>query len=200
MQEYIQPRSVMSRHAGESQKSMTTRRYSALTTEEKMAGVCIVNNRRTSTTVECYLRGQLHFHEVIDSGRLNISSAVAKSFQIPLNTAEILIDKAGSALASLVDPTEILAVPNHHLNSLLGSEISRYQLVVILEKQLASIFSQVQAAVTSNDANLLLGGGLVIIGSMAKIQNIIELGEEIFHIPARVSLATSKADNSGRIN
>jgi cell division protein FtsA len=67
-------------------------------------------------------------------------------------------------------------------------QLSRQTLAEVIEPRVEEIFSLVQAELRRSGFEELLSSGIVITGGSASLQGMVELGEEIFHMPVRLGL------------
>jgi cell division protein FtsA len=67
-------------------------------------------------------------------------------------------------------------------------ELSRKTLSEVIEPRVEELYSLVQAELRRSGYEELLSSGLVITGGSSLMQGMVELGEEIFHMPVRVGV------------
>ena len=64
--------------------------------------------------------------------------------------------------------------------------LSRQNLAEIIEPRMEELLLLIQTEVRRSGFEELIGSGLVLTGGSSRIQGMIELAEEIFHLPVRV--------------
>jgi cell division protein FtsA len=67
-------------------------------------------------------------------------------------------------------------------------ELSRQTLAEVIEPRVEELYSLIQRELRSSGLEELLSSGIVITGGSALMRGMVELGEEVFHMPVRVGL------------
>jgi cell division protein FtsA len=67
-------------------------------------------------------------------------------------------------------------------------ELSRQTLAEVIEPRVEELYSLIQRELRSSGLEELLSSGVVITGGSALMKGMVELGEEVFHMPVRVGL------------
>jgi cell division protein FtsA len=65
-------------------------------------------------------------------------------------------------------------------------QLSRQMLAEVIEPRIEELYSLVQAELRRSGYEDLLSSGIVITGGSSWMQGMVELGEEIFHMPVRI--------------
>jgi cell division protein FtsA len=71
-----------------------------------------------------------------------------------------------------------------------AKELSRQALAEVVEPRYDELFTLVQAELRRSGFEDLIAAGIVLTGGSSKMEGVVELAEEIFHMP--VSLGTPK--------
>jgi cell division protein FtsA len=66
--------------------------------------------------------------------------------------------------------------------------LSRQTLAEVIEPRVEELYSLVQQALRDSGFEELLSSGIVLTGGSAVMQGMVELGEEIFHMPVRIGV------------
>jgi len=66
--------------------------------------------------------------------------------------------------------------------------LSRQTLAEVIEPRVEELYSLVQAELRRSGFEDLLSSGIVITGGSSAMQGMVELGEEIFHMPVRLGI------------
>jgi len=66
--------------------------------------------------------------------------------------------------------------------------MSRQTLAEVIEPRVEELYSLVQAELRRSGFEELLSSGIVITGGSSSMQGMVELGEEVFHMPVRLGL------------
>lgn len=67
-------------------------------------------------------------------------------------------------------------------------QLSRQTLAEVIEPRVEELYCMVQAELRRSGFEELLSSGIVITGGSASLRGMVELGEEIFHMPVRLGL------------
>jgi cell division protein FtsA len=66
--------------------------------------------------------------------------------------------------------------------------MSRQTLAEVIEPRVEELFTLVQQTLRESGFEELLSSGVVLTGGSSVMQGMVELGEEIFHLPVRIGL------------
>ena len=92
--------------------------------------------------------------------------------------------KYACALAKLARPEETIKVPS--VGDREPRDMSRQLLAEVVEPRYEELFTLVQEELQRSGFEELLAAGIVLTGGTSKMEGVIELAEEIFHMPVRV--------------
>jgi cell division protein FtsA len=67
-------------------------------------------------------------------------------------------------------------------------KLSRQMLAEVIEPRVEELYTLVQAELRRSGFEELLSSGIVVTGGTALLAGIVELGEEVFHLPCRVGI------------
>ena len=67
-------------------------------------------------------------------------------------------------------------------------QLSRQTLAEVIEPRVEELYSLVQRELRSSGYEELLSSGVVVTGGSAVMQGMVELGEEVFHMPVRLGV------------
>ena len=70
-------------------------------------------------------------------------------------------------------------------------ELSRQALAEVVEPRYDELFTLVKAELQRSGYENLLAAGVVLTGGTSKMEGVIELAEEIFHMPVRIGMPQS---------
>jgi cell division protein FtsA len=90
------------------------------------------------------------------------------------------------ALRQLASSTEMIEVPG--VGDRGPRELSRQTLAEVIEPRVEELYSLIQRELRSSGLEELLSSGIVITGGSSLMKGMVELGEEVFHMPVRVGL------------
>jgi cell division protein FtsA len=113
-----------------------------------------------------------------------ITNDIAMALRTPTKDAEDIKERYGCALSQLADPQDMVEVPG--LGERDPRQLSRKTLAEVIEPRVEELYSLVQTELRRSGYEELLSSGVVITGGSSVMQGMVELGEEIFHMPVRV--------------
>ena len=67
-------------------------------------------------------------------------------------------------------------------------QLSRQTLAEVIEPRVEELYSLVQAELRRSGFEELMSSGIVLTGGSAIMQGMVELGEEVFHMPVRLGI------------
>lgn len=157
-----------------------------VTDDEKDLGVCLVDVGGGTTDIAVFVRGAIRHTAVIPIGGDQITGDIAMALRTPLSAAEDIKIREGCALRQLADPDQMVAVPGVGERGM--RQMSRQTLVEVIEPRVEELFSLVQAELRSHRYLDVIPSGVVLTGGSSALEGILELGEEIFHVPVRLGV------------
>jgi cell division protein FtsA len=110
------------------------------------------------------------------------------ALRTPTPNAEEIKIKYACALTQLARADEIIKVPG--VGDKPAKELSRQALAEVVEPRYDELFTLVQAELRRSGFEDLIAAGIVLTGGSSKMEGVVELAEEIFHMP--VSLGSPK--------
>ena len=92
--------------------------------------------------------------------------------------------KYACALTQLVQEDEMIDVPS--IGDRPTRKISRGNLAEIIEPRYEELMMLVQAELRRSGYEDIVAAGIVLTGGSAKVEGLVELAEEVFHMPVRL--------------
>ena len=157
----------------------------ALTEDEKDLGVCLVDIGGGTTDIAIFTHGAIRHTAVIPIAGDQVTNDIAMALRTPTVNAEQLKIKYACALAQLTHADEVVKVPS--VGDRPARNLSRQALAEVVEPRYEELFTLVQAELRRSGLEDLIAGGIVLTGGTAKMEGAVELAEEIFHMPVRLS-------------
>ncbi|MBT0962488.1 cell division protein FtsA [Denitromonas iodatirespirans] len=158
--------------------------YATLSEDEKGLGVCLVDIGGGTTDLAVFTQGAIRHTAVIPVAGDQITNDIAMALRTPTAEAEEIKIRHGVAMSSLADPAEMIEVPGVGDRS--ARKLSRQALADVIEPRVSELFELVQSELRRSGYEELLSSGIVLTGGASVMDGMIELGEEIFHMPVRV--------------
>jgi cell division protein FtsA len=157
-----------------------------LSEDEKDLGVCLVDIGGGTSDIAVFTQGAIRHTAVIPIAGDQITNDIAMALRTPTKEAEEIKRRYGCALRELADAQEMVEVPS--VGERGAKKMSRQTLAEVIEPRVEELYSLVQAELRRSGFEELLSSGVVITGGSAAMQGMVELGEEVFHMPVRLGL------------
>ena len=154
--------------------------------DERDLGVCLVDIGGGTTDIAVFTDGAIKHTSVIPIAGDQITNDIAMALRTPTKDAEELKISHGVALRQLASPSEMIEVPG--VGERGPRELSRQTLAEVIEPRVEELYSLIQRELRSSGLEELLSSGIVITGGSALMKGMVELGEEVFHMPVRVGV------------
>jgi cell division protein FtsA len=162
--------------------------YAVLSDDERELGVCLVDIGGGTTDIAVFTDGAIRHTAVIPIAGDQVTNDIAMALRTPTQNAEEIKIKYACALTQLARADETIKVPG--VGDKPAKELSRQALAEVVEPRYDELFTLVQAELRRSGFEDLVAAGIVLTGGSSKMEGVIELAEEIFHMP--VSLGTPK--------
>ncbi len=157
-----------------------------LSEDEKDLGVCLVDIGGGTTDIAVFTDGAIRHTAVIPIAGDQITNDIAMALRTPTKDAEDIKRTYGCALRQLADPREMVEVPG--VGERGARQLSRQTLAEVIEPRVEELYGLVQAELRRSGFEDLLSSGIVITGGSSAMQGMVELGEEVFHMPVRLGV------------
>ncbi len=157
-----------------------------LTEDEKELGVCLVDIGGGTTDIAVFREGAIRHTAVVPIAGDQITNDIAMALRTPTGEAEELKITYGCALRQLADPAHMIEVPG--VGDRPPRQLSRQTLAEVIEPRVEELYSMVQKVLKDSGYEELLSSGIVLTGGSSVMQGMVELGEEIFHMPVRLGV------------
>ena len=163
--------------------------YSVLTEDEKELGVCLVDIGGGTTDIAIFTEGSIRHTGVIPIAGDQVTNDIAMALRTPTQHAEEIKIKYACALTQLAGADETIKVPS--VGDRPPRDLSRQALAEVVEPRYDELFTLVQAELRRSGFEDLIPAGIVLTGGTSKMEGVVELAEEIFHMPVRVGVPQS---------
>ena len=158
--------------------------YSVLTDDERELGVCLVDVGGGTTDIAIFTEGSIRHTGVIPIAGDQVTNDIAMALRTPTQHAEEIKIKYACALTQLAGADETIKVPS--VGDRPPRDLSRQALAEVVEPRYDELFTLVQAELRRSGFEDMVPAGIVLTGGTSKMEGVVELAEEIFHMPVRV--------------
>src|SRR5438874_1222498 len=159
---------------------------SVLSEDEKDLGVCLLDIGGGTTDIAILTHGAIRHTAVIPIAGDQITNDIAMALRTPTADAENIKTRHGVALRQLADPNQMLEVPG--IGERGARTLSRQTLAEVIEPRVEELYGLVQQVLRDSGFGEPLSRGVVLTGGSAVMRGMVELGEEIFHMPVRIGV------------
>jgi cell division protein FtsA len=160
--------------------------YSVLTDDEKELGVCIVDIGGGTTDIAIFTEGAIRHTAVIPIAGDQVTNDIAVALRTPTQHAEDIKIKYACALRQLTSLEDTIEVPG--VGDRDSKKMSRQTLAEVVEPRYEELFTLIQAELRRSGFEEIIPAGIVLTGGSSKMEGLIELAEEVFHMPVRLGL------------
>ena len=108
------------------------------------------------------------------------------ALRTPTKDAEELKIAHGVALRQLASANDTIEVPG--VGDRAARALTHQTLAEVIEPRVEELYSLIQRELRSAGLEELLSSGIVVTGGSAQMKGMVELGEEVFHMPVRVGV------------
>ncbi|MEA3192056.1 MAG: cell division protein FtsA [Betaproteobacteria bacterium] len=154
--------------------------------DEKDLGVCLLDVGGGTTDVAIFTHGAIRHTAVVPIAGDQITNDIAMALRTPTGDAENIKIRQGVALRQLADANQMIEVPG--IGERAPRSMSRQTLAEVIEPRVEELYSLVQQVLRESGFEELLSSGIVLTGGSAVMHGMVELGEEIFHMPVRLGV------------
>lgn len=158
--------------------------YSVLTEDERELGVCLVDIGGGTSDIAIFTDGSIRHTGVIPIAGDQVTNDIAMALRTPTQHAEEIKIKYACALTQLAGADETIKVPS--VGDRPPRDLSRQSLAEVVEPRYDELFTLVQAELRRSGYEDMVPAGIVLTGGTSKMEGVVELAEEIFHMPVRV--------------
>jgi cell division protein FtsA len=160
--------------------------YSALSEDEKELGVCLVDIGGGTTDMAVFTEGAIRHTAVIPIAGDQVTNDIAVALRTPTQFAEEIKVKYACALTQLASADETIEVPS--VGDRPARRLARQTLAEVVEPRYEELFTLVQSELRRSGFEDLCAAGVVITGGTSKMEGVVDLAEEIFHMPVRLGV------------
>ncbi|MFV1871760.1 MAG: cell division protein FtsA [Oleiphilus sp.] len=159
--------------------------YAVLTEDEKELGVCMVDIGGGTTDMAIFTGGAIRHTAVIPIAGDQVTNDIAMALRTPTQNAEEIKIKYACALTQLAGADETIKVPS--VGERPPRDLSRQALAEVVEPRYEELFTLIQSELRRSGFEDVVAAGIVLTGGTSKMEGVVELAEEIFHMPVRLA-------------
>jgi len=163
--------------------------HSVLTEDEKELGVCLVDIGGGTTDIAVFTDGAIRHTAVIPIAGDQVTNDIAVALRTPTQNAEEIKVKYACALTQLAGAEETIEVPS--VGDRAPRRLTRQTLAEVVEPRYEELITLIQAELRRSGFEDIIAAGIVMTGGSSKMEGVIELAEEIFHMPVRLGVPHS---------
>ena len=171
--------------------------HALLNDDEKDLGVAMIDIGAGTSDITVFTRGAIKHTAVLPIAGDQITNDIAVALRTPARDAEDLKILHGVAHRQLADPREMIEVPGIGERS--PRILSKQLLAEVIEPRMEELYKLIQAEIRRSGLAEQISSGLVITGGTSKMHGMVELAEEIFHLPVRVGVPNYSGGLSERV-
>lgn len=157
-----------------------------LTEDERELGVCMIDIGGGTTDIAVFNEGAIRHTAVIPIAGDQVTNDIAVAFHTPTQAAEEIKKKYGCTLVQLVDENQTIETPS--MGNRPPRSLSRRNLAEVIEPRIEELMMLIQAEIRKSGFEEVIGSGIVLTGGTSRIEGMMDLAEEIFHLPVRQGL------------
>ncbi len=159
---------------------------SVLTEDEKDLGVCMIDIGAGTTDLAVFTEGAIRHTAVIPIAGDQVTNDIAVALRTPSHAAEDIKKRFGCALIQLTNHEDMIDTPS--VGDRPSRKLSHQTLAEVIEPRVEELFGLALAELRRSGFEDILGAGVVLTGGSSKMFGMVELAEEVFHMPVRVGL------------
>jgi cell division protein FtsA len=157
---------------------------SVLSDDEKELGIALVDIGAGTTDIAVFADGATQHTACIPIAGDLVTSDIAVALRTPTQHAEDIKVKYACALEQLASSDETIQVPS--VGDRAPRRLERQTLAQVVEARYRELFNHVNKQLRQSGCENLVPAGLVLTGGGARMEGVVELAEEIMHMPVRL--------------
>lgn len=157
--------------------------HAVLSQDEKESGVVLVDMGAGTTDIAVYAGGYIRHAASLPIGGDQVTNDIAHILRTSTPDAEQLKIRYACALANLTRADESIQVPG--VGGRAPRRMARQALAETVQSRYEEIFELVHAELRRSGFEEFVRAGMVLTGGAARMEGVIELAEEMLHMPVR---------------
>ncbi len=156
-----------------------------LTEAEKDLGVAICDIGSGVIDLIIYVDGGVEYSATICLGGQHVTQDLSIGLKTPIDAAEMLKKRKGTARAADVDPMEMVDVPS--VGERAPRQIPRRDMALIIEARMREMLELIDMELMKSGRKNILAGGIIFTGGGAQLDGLVGLAEEVLQLGASVA-------------
>ena len=157
-----------------------------LTEDEKGLGVCLIDIGGGTTDIAIFTHGAIQHTAVIPIAGDQVTNDIAIAMRTTTQHAEDIKVQYACALTQLINPEETIEVQG--VGERPSRRLGRHTLAEVVGPRYEELLQLVQQELHHSGFEKKIVAGIVLTGGSSKMEGVIELAEEIFHMPVRLGM------------
>lgn len=157
-----------------------------LNPDEKELGVCLLDLGGGTSDLAVFTHGAISHTSVIPIAGDQVTNDIAVAFRTPTQSAEEIKIEHACCLKHLTGSDERIDVAS--VGDRAARSFSRYDLAEVVEPRYTEFFEFAQKELQRSGFESLMAAGMVLTGGSAQVEGVVELAEDVFHMPVRLGL------------
>ncbi|MBP6261198.1 MAG: cell division protein FtsA [Chromatiaceae bacterium] len=158
--------------------------YAVLGEDEKELGVCLIDIGGGTTDLAIFTDGAIQHTAVIPIAGDQVTNDIAVALRTPTQYAERIKVRHACALAQLAGGGEMIEVPS--IGERPPRRLSRQTLAEVVEPRYEELLNLALAELRRTGLEAKVASGVVMTGGSSKMAGLMDLAEEVFHMPVRL--------------
>lgn len=156
-----------------------------LTDTEREIGAVICDIGAGTTDMAIFIEGSVWHTAVIPVGGDHLTNDISQGLHLPLETAEIVKQRYGSALSAAVNADQTFSVKPFGEERPL--QIRRASLAAVIEARVEELFGLVRQEIKRSGYDALLPAGVVLTGGTRLLPGLRESAGKVLQLPVRLA-------------
>lgn len=156
-----------------------------LTEAEKDLGVAVCDIGSGVIDLIIYVDGGVEYSATICLGGQHVTQDLSIGLKTPIDAAEMLKKRKGTARAADVDPLEMVEVPS--VGERAPRQVPRRDMALIIEARMREMLELIDMELMKSGRKNILAGGIIFTGGGAQLEGLVGLAEEVLQLGASVA-------------
>lgn len=158
--------------------------YAVLSEDEKDLGIGLVDIGAGTTDIAVFTEGAIRYTACIPIAGDLVTNDIAVALRTPTLHAEEIKIQYACALEQLAASDETIQVPS--VGDRPPRRLERQTLAQVVEARYRELLHHVHKQLRQSGLESMIPAGLVLTGGGARMEGLVELAEEILHMPVRL--------------